>query len=144
MNIWKKEFTVSELNMDRANTLITNLGIEFIGYGDDFLEAEMPVDERTIQPYGILHGGASVALAETLGSVASGLCLLADSELIPVGIEINANHLKSVSKGKVVGRAIPIRLGRSMHVWNIDIKNEQGEMICVSRLTTMIIKKRET
>ncbi|GLR15511.1 hotdog fold thioesterase [Portibacter lacus] len=140
--IWKQEFNLEEINKVRVDSLVNHLAIVFTGFGDDYLEAEMPVDHRTIQPYGILHGGASVALAETLGSIASGLCLKADSNLVPVGIEINANHLKSVTGGKVIGRVTPIRVGKSMHVWNIEIRNEEGTLTCVSRLTTMIINKR--
>ncbi len=142
MRIWKQEFTIEELNTNRRESLIGQIGISFIGFGDDFLEAEMPVDHRTIQPYGILHGGASVALAETVGSVASELCLKEGTELIPVGVEINANHLKSVREGKVIARANPIKVGRSLHIWNIEIRNGKGDLICVSRLTTMIISKR--
>jgi uncharacterized protein (TIGR00369 family) len=140
--IWKKKFDIKGLNRIRVKSLVDHLGIKYTAFGDDFLEATMPVDERTIQPYGILHGGASVALAETLGSVAANLCLPEDQKLIPVGIEINANHLKSVTSGKVTGKATPIRIGKSMHVWNIEIKNMHNELTCVSRLTLMIIERR--
>lgn len=141
--IWKREFDLEALNEVRRQSLVDHLGIKFTNYGDDFLEATMPVDERTIQPYGILHGGASVALAETVGSVASSLCLKQEDRFVPVGIEINANHLKSVSSGEVVARATPIRLGKSMHVWNIEIKNQQNVLTCVSRLTLIIIERRQ-
>lgn len=140
--IWKQKIDLKTINKANNNSLVEHLGIVFTNYGEDYLEAEMQVDQRTIQPYGILHGGASVVLAETLGSVASGLCIPENLDLVPVGIEINANHLKSVSTGKVIGRVSPIRIGRSMHVWNIEIRNEQDTLTCVSRLTTMIIKKR--
>ncbi|WP_235296045.1 hotdog fold thioesterase [Portibacter marinus] len=142
MSIWKRAIDLDRLNSELNKSMINHLGIMFISFGDDFLLGEMPVDERTMQPYGILHGGASVVLAETLGSMASEFCLPPDSEQFPVGIEVNANHLKSVSKGTVIGKVSPVRLGGKMHVWNIDIRNEQQELICVSRLTTMIISKR--
>lgn len=140
--IWKREFTIKKLNSNRKPNLTTNLGIEYSDFGDDFLSATMPVDERTIQPYGILHGGASASLAETVGSVASILCIPADKNLIPVGVELNANHLKSVTKGLVTAKAKPIKIGNRLHVWNIEITNDKNELICVSRLTTMIIEKR--
>ncbi|MCL4105732.1 UNVERIFIED_CONTAM: hypothetical protein GTU68_028609 [Idotea baltica] len=140
--MWKVVFNLEEINKVRRESLIDHLGIVFTDFGDDYLEAEMPVDHRTIQPHGILHGGASVVLAETLGSVASGLCLNPEANKIPVGIEINANHLKSVSSGKVIGKVTPIRIGKTVHVWNIEIRNEQGALTCVSRLTTMIIDKK--
>lgn len=140
--IWKTKFTINDLNGSDSESLLTNLGIEFTEFGDQHLSASMPVDKRTIQPYGILHGGASATLAETVGSVASRLCLDPDKNLVPVGIELNISHLKSVTKGKVTAIANPIRLGKSLHVWNIDIKNEEGKAISSARLTTMIIKKR--
>ena len=114
------------------------IGIEFIGSGDDYIEARMPVDHRTKQPAGLLHGGASVALAENLGSVASYLCLKSADKRC-VGVEINANHLKSATNGWVTGRCTPIRIGSTMHVWHIEIKNEKGDLICVSRLTVMVV-----
>lgn len=140
--IWKQHINLENLNSVRRESLVSHLGIEFTAYGDDYLEATMPVDHRTIQPYGILHGGASVALAETIGSVASGLCIPADENRIPVGIEINASHLKSVTKGKVTGRATIVRIGRSLHVWDIALRNDKNELTCTCRLTTMIIEKR--
>jgi len=100
----------------------------------------MPVDHRTVQPFGILHGGASVVLAETLGSVASTLCLKDITKQTAVGLEINANHLRSVRKGYVYGKVTPIRVGRSIHVWNIEIKDDNGKVSAISRLTTMIIE----
>lgn len=124
-----------------AGTLCEHLGIVFTEIGDDSLVAKMPVDERTKQPAGLLHGGASAALAETLGSIASTFCI-ENSGHMPVGIEINANHLKSVSSGFVFGRVTPVRCGKSLHVWNIDIKNDSGQLVCVSRLTVMIVPKR--
>jgi 1,4-dihydroxy-2-naphthoyl-CoA hydrolase len=117
-----------------------HLGIEFTGVGEDFVSAKMPVDRRTRQPFGILHGGASVALAETLGSVASSLCIDLN-EAYPVGLEINANHIRSVSEGYVYGSARPLHLGRRTHVWDIQIVNEDKKLVCVSRLTVMIVAK---
>ncbi|MEL6276006.1 MAG: hotdog fold thioesterase, partial [Bacteroidota bacterium] len=108
-----------------------------------YLVAEMPVDHRTVQPMRLLHGGASVALAETLGSVASLLCVEDITKKAPVGIEINANHLRSVREGgKVTGTARPIRIGRSIHVWQIDIKDERDRLVCTSRLTTMVVDQQ--
>jgi 1,4-dihydroxy-2-naphthoyl-CoA hydrolase len=117
------------------------LGIRFTGAGEDYLEAAMPVDARTRQPAGILHGGASCVLAETLGSVASNL-VVGDGEAECLGIEINANHLNAVRDGTVTGRVTPTRLGRSLHVWDIRITDERGRLTCVSRLTVMVRPKR--
>lgn len=115
------------------------LGIEFIEITDDCVKGKMPVDSRTHQPYGMLHGGASVVLAETLGSVGSHF-LVKDDGKAAVGIEVNANHLKSIRKGWVYGEANIVHRGGKLHVWSIDIKNEAGDLICTSRLTVMIIK----
>jgi 1,4-dihydroxy-2-naphthoyl-CoA hydrolase len=117
------------------------IGIEWVEIGADFLKAKMPVDHRTIQPYGLLHGGASVTLAETIGSVAS--ALVVDKEkLYCVGLEINANHIRSAREGFVIGTAMPLHLGKTTHVWEIKIKDEQDKLICVSRLTVAIIPKK--
>ena len=115
------------------------LGIEILEIKDDFVKGKMPVDSRTHQPYGMLHGGASVVLAETLGSVGSHF-LVKDDGKAAVGIEVNANHLKSIRKGWVYGEAKIVHRGGKLHVWSIEIKNEAGELICTSRLTVMIIK----
>ncbi len=115
------------------------LGIEIIEITDDCVKGKMPVDSRTHQPYGMLHGGASVVLAETLGSVGSHF-LVKDDGKAAVGIEVNANHLKSIRKGWVYGEANIVHRGGKLHVWSIDIKNEAGDLICTSRLTVMIIK----
>lgn len=139
MSIWKQEFTIEGLNDLCQGNMGEHLGIRVIAFGPDKVWASMPVDERTRQPVGLLHGGASVALAETLGSVASTLCLKDLGQKTAVGIEINANHLKSVRSGKVFGCVYPIRLGRSIHVWQIDIYNERGQQTCSSRLTTAIV-----
>lgn len=121
------------------NTLSEHLGIEFLEKGDDFITARMPVDHRTKQPFGLLHGGASVALAETLGSIASVLCLDDPLKQKAVGLEINANHLRSVTEGWVYGRVTPIHIGRRTHIWDIKITNEEEKTVCVSRLTVAIV-----
>jgi 1,4-dihydroxy-2-naphthoyl-CoA hydrolase len=139
MKIWKTDFTLEGLNQSGANTIGEHIGIEFISGGDDFLTARMPVDHRTVQPFGILHGGASVVLAETLGSLASMLCIDITKNKA-VGLEINANHLKGVPAGSYVeGTVRPIRIGKTIHVWNIEICNPKGELCCISRLTVAII-----
>ena len=140
--IWKTKPTLDALQQIGVNTLSDNLGIEFVDFGDDYLAAKMPVDHRTVQPFRILHGGASVALAETLGSVASVLAIGLDSKKQVVGVEINANHLSSAREGSVViGTVKPIRLGRAIHVWHIEIKDENGKMICISRLTIAVVDR---
>ena len=116
------------------------LGIRFTEIGPDYVRGSMPVDARTHQPYGLLHGGASVALAETLGSTAAGLCVEPDQGV--VGIEINANHLRGVREGLVTGTARPLHVGRSTQVWEIRIEDEAGQLVCVSRLTMAVIRKR--
>lgn len=139
MRIWKNDFKLEQLNAMNPGTIHIALGIVFTAIGDDFLEATMPVDERTKNPPGILHGGASVVLAESLGSVAS-ILVAGPKESIAVGIEINASHLNSIKSGNVVGRVTPIRLGKSLHVWDIQIRAETAENkpICRSRLTVMV------
>ena len=121
------------------NTLSDHLGIEFLEKGDNYLIARMPVDHRTKQPFGLLHGGASVALAETLGSIASVLCLDDPAKQKAVGLEINANHLRSVTEGWVYGKVTPIHIGRRTHIWDIKITNEEEKPVCVSRLTVAIV-----
>ncbi len=128
------------VNEFSQNSMVGYLGIEFIEVGKDYLKARMPVNVKTIQPYGLLHGGASVVLAETLGSKASDLILSEDQ--FPVGIEINANHIKSVRSGYVYGTATPVHLGRRTHVWSVEIKDEEDNMICVSRLTVAVVDKK--
>ncbi len=139
--IWKQPFTIERLNQSGQGTMVAHLGIEFTESGEDFLRARMPVDDRTVQPMRILHGGASAVLAETIGSVASYLCLDEVDRRAAVGVEINANHLRSVREGFVYGEARPLRLGRRLHVWNIDIRDEAERLICVSRLTMAIIDR---
>jgi len=139
-SIWHKEPNLTTINSLNENTLGQNLGIEFIEVGANYLVATMPVDERTKQPFGLLHGGANVALAETLGSVASLLVVNSDI-FIGVGVEINANHIKAVLKGKVKGICTPLNIAGKNHVWDIKIYNEANELTCVSRFTCTIIPK---
>ena len=142
-HIWfKKEFSLQKLQAMSAGTMGEHIGIEFTEIGDDYLKATMPVDHRTRQPYGLLHGGASVALAETLGSVASSL-VLDTSVFICVGLEINANHIRSARQGLVTGIAVPIHLGSSTHVWDIKIYDERERLLCISRLTVAILKGKD-
>lgn len=132
---------LARLNAHGRGTLAESLGIEFTEAGADFLRGRMPVDTRTKQPFGLLHGGASVALAETLGSAAGNHCL--DSERsIAVGLEISANHLRPVTSGWVTGTARPIHVGRSTQVWDIRIEDEHGHMTCISRLTLAVVPKQ--
>jgi 1,4-dihydroxy-2-naphthoyl-CoA hydrolase len=137
MSIWRSLKTLEELNAPRA-TLISHLGIKVIEIGPDFLRGTMPVDARTAQPYGLLHGGASVALAETLGSVAATMCV--DAEYQVVGQEINANHIRAVRSGLVTGTTRAVHIGARTHVWTIDIVNDSGKLVCISRLTMAVIK----
>jgi 1,4-dihydroxy-2-naphthoyl-CoA hydrolase len=138
--IWfRQEVTVASLNELSIGTMGEHLGIEFTAVGPNFLEARMPVDHRTHQPYGLLHGGASCVLAETLGSVASALVTNPD-KFKCVGIEINANHVRSAKKGWVTGTVTPLHLGASTHVWDIRITDEKAKLVCISRLTVAILK----
>ena len=141
MSIWHRQFAVEEIGKFQHDTMAAHLGIEFTGVGDDWLEARMPVDGRTMQPDRILHGGASVALAETLGSVGGTLCIDRERFQI-VGQEINANHLRPATGGHVTGRASPIHLGRRSQVWNIEITDERKRLVCVSRLTIAVIERQ--
>jgi 1,4-dihydroxy-2-naphthoyl-CoA hydrolase len=140
MSIWRQVPSLDELNAATAGTMMRPLGIVFTEIGPDFLKAAMPVDERTRQPYGLLHGGASVTLAETLGSTGASLCIDA-ARFHCVGQEINANHLRSAKSGQVIGTARPIHLGGRSHVWGIEIANEAGALVCISRLTMAIIER---
>jgi len=139
MKIWKQDFTLEGLNELGNNTLGSHLDMEFIEFGDDYLVLRMPVKEKHKQPLGLLHGGATAALAETIGSVASVLCL-ESLEYSAVGIELNINHLSSISEGFAIAMAKPIKIGRTLHVWDIRIHNEDGKPVSVSRLTTLIKK----
>ena len=138
MSIWKNPTTLEQANQVRANTIVEHLGIEFTEIGADYITATMPVDGRTHQPMGILHGGASVVLAETVGSFAAQMA--AEPGYYCVGLDINANHLKSVRSGVVTGIAKPIHIGRSTQVWEINITNEENKLVCVSRLTMSVLK----
>ena len=142
MSIWYEDFTIENVKTLRNNALNNHLGIEFLEIGSDFILAKMPVDDRTRQSRGMLHGGASCVLAESLGSIASNLCINMRKQKA-VGLEINANHLRPVFKGFVTGKATPINVGKSIHVWNIDISNESGKLNCISRLTTAIVDLNE-
>lgn len=135
--IWKKEADIEKLQAFSENTMVRHVGIEFTEIGADFLEARMPVDARTVQPMGLLHGGASVVLAETLGSIGAYLCVAEDKKC--VGLEISANHIRAVRKGWVIGRATPLHLGRTTQVWEIRIRNEKEDLVCVSRLTVSVL-----
>jgi 1,4-dihydroxy-2-naphthoyl-CoA hydrolase len=141
MSIWFKDYKLEDLiNFGNRNAVL-HLGIEFTELNPDSLKGKMPVDHRTKTPLGLLHGGVSCVLAETLGSCASYLCIDPD-KYNTVGIEINANHIKSIDSGYVVGIAKPIHLGRSLHVWDIRIHSESdNKLICISRLTTKILNK---
>jgi 1,4-dihydroxy-2-naphthoyl-CoA hydrolase len=140
MSIWIRQFSVEELRSFQHDTMGAHLGIEVTDIGSDYLEARMPVDGRTMQPDRILHGGASVALAETLGSVGGTMCIDRERFQI-VGQEINANHLRPAMTGYVTGRASPIHLGRRSQVWNIEIRDDRNRLICVSRLTIAVIER---
>ncbi|MFN5477472.1 MAG: hotdog fold thioesterase [Sphingobacteriales bacterium] len=141
MNIWfHKNLRPEDLQPLGKNTLGEHLGMQFTEVGENYLKATMPVDHRTHQPYGLLHGGASVALAETLGSVGAALTLDPD-QFICVGMEINANHLRSVRSGKVTGTATPLHRGSSSQVWEIKIHDDHGKLVCISRLTVAVLKK---
>jgi 1,4-dihydroxy-2-naphthoyl-CoA hydrolase len=138
VSLWRSLKTLDELNVS-SGTLISHLGIRFTEIGADFLRGTMPVDGRTAQPYGLLHGGASVALAETLGSMAAGMSV--DAEYQVVGQEINANHVRAARSGLVTGTTRPAHIGGRTHVWTIDIVNEAGKLVCISRLTVAVIKR---
>jgi len=140
-SIWKQPVSIETLTEIHRETTVAHLGIEFLEVGDDFIRARVPVDTRTRQPYGILHGGVSVVLAETLGSC--GAAYASPPGHRAVGLDINANHLRSASAGWVTGIARPVHIGRSTHVWQIDLANEQGQLTCVSRITMAILAARE-
>ena len=140
MTLWKTQTTLDQLKERSKNTLAEHLGIEYLEIGDDYLKAKMPVDYRTKQPAGLLHGGASVVLAETLGSIAAGLCVNREKKSI-VGLEINANHIRPVTEGWVTGVTKPIHVGNTTQIWEIKIYNDQDKLICISRLTVANIDK---
>ena len=140
MPIWKKPTTLEVLTQTSANTAVSHLGIEFVEVGDDFLRARVPVDERTRQPFGLLHGGVSVVLAETLGSL--GAFYASPEGHSAVGLDINANHLRAARSGWVTATARPVHIGRTTHVWQIDMVNDQGQPTCTSRITMAILAPR--
>ncbi|HFE64550.1 MAG TPA: hotdog fold thioesterase [Caldithrix sp.] len=140
MSIWFKEVTLEEVNALRRNTLLEHLDIRFVEIGENELRATMPVDRRTVQPMGLLHGGASAALAESLGSVAATLCVNTDKHYC-VGLEINANHIRPVRQGTVTGVARPIHIGKTTQVWEIKIYDRRDKLVCISRIT-LAVKNR--
>ena len=137
MSIWQKPVSVAVLNANNAQTAVEHLGIEITEVGDDYLVGRVPVDARTKQPFGLLHGGVSVVLAETLGSV--GAYHASPEGHMAVGLDINANHLRAARSGWVTGTARPVHLGRTTHVWQIDMVNDAGELTCVSRITMAVL-----
>lgn len=140
--MWKSDYSIEQVNSMNQNTILETLGIEITEKGADFLVGKMPVDSRTVQPMRILHGGANVVLAETLGSIAS-LMIINPEEEISVGLDVNANHIRSVKSGWVKGVAKPISIGSKIHVWEIKITDEDERLTCVSRLTVSILPKKQ-
>ena len=140
-SIWQQAISVEILTAIHVDTAVQRLGIEFLADGDDFITARVPVDGRTRQPHGILHGGVSVVLAETLGSCGAARAAAPGHRV--VGLDINANHLRSVSSGWVIGTTRPVHIGRSTQVWAIELTNEAGELTCVSRITMAILARAE-
>ena len=144
MRIWyNKDVTVNDIRSLGQGTMGEYIGIEWVEVGDNFVKAKMPVDHRTQQPYGLLHGGASCVLAETVGSIASAL-VVDHSKFVCVGMEINANHVRSVRDGYVTGVATALHLGSNTHVWDIKIYDEVNKLVCVSRLTVAVIPRKES
>ena len=140
MTLWKTRPTLDQLRERSKDTLMESLGIEYLEIGDDYLKARMPVDNRTMQPAGILHGGASAALAETLGSIAAGMCVDREKKRV-VGLEINANHIRPVSGGWVTGITTPVHVGATTQIWDIRIYDEREKLVCISRLTVANIDR---
>ncbi len=140
MRIWKKPVSVEELTAIHKDTAPAHLGMEFLEVGDDFIRARIPVDARTRQPYGLLHGGVSVVLAETLGSCGAAYACPEGQRV--VGLDINANHLRGATQGWVTGITRPVHIGRSTQVWHIDMHNDAGELTCVSRITMAVLPSR--
>ena len=136
-----KKNTLEQIEAFQKNTMTDHLGIKITDYGNNYICGKMPVDHRTKQPYGLLHGGASVAFAETLGSIGAGMQIDYNNQSV-VGVEINASHLKSIKKGWVYGRAQPLRVGKTIQVWDVNITDKDDNLICASRLTLAVIKKR--
>jgi 1,4-dihydroxy-2-naphthoyl-CoA hydrolase len=140
MRIWKLPISVEHLTTIHVDTAVATLGIEFLEVGDDFIKARVPVNQRTRQPYGILHGGVSVVLAETLGSCGAASCVPPGHRA--VGLDINANHIKGATSGWVTGITRPVHMGRTTQVWQIDMTNDAGELTCVSRITMAVLAPR--
>lgn len=138
--IWRKPMSLEGLNASSRNTLMAHLDIVYTAFGPDWLEATMPVDHRTHQPLGMLHGGASVVLAETLGSLAANMAV--GEESYCVGLEVNANHLRAKREGVVTGRCAPLHLGATTQVWQIEMRDERGRLLCTSRLTMAVLKHK--
>ncbi len=138
MPIWMKHATLDDINARIPGTMMERIGIEFTELGDDFIRGRMPVDHRTFQPTGLLHGGASVTLAETLGSISAYLCLERDNQYV-VGLEINANHVRSVRSGYVYGICKPVHIGGRTQIWETRITDEQDNLVCISRLTLAVL-----
>ncbi len=141
MKIWQMDISLELIKARGKNTMLEHLGIEFTEIGDDFLVARMPVDARTKQPLGIMHGGASCVLAETVGSTAANFCV-DQSTSYCVGLDINTNHIRSVRDGYVFGTAKPYHLGKSTQVWSIEILNEEKKMVSINRLTMAVMSRR--
>jgi len=142
MSLWKQQIDLDTVNGWNARTAAQALGIRVTEIGADYVRGILPVDERTRQPFGLLHGGASVLLAETLGSLAANLCLDPAKELA-VGLDINATHLRAVQSGEVTGTAAPLHIGRTTQVWEIRIVTDTGELSCIARLTMAVVPRRE-
>ena len=141
MAIWFRDYTIKDVQLRGVGTMVEHIGIAIIEIGENFLKGTMPVDHRTVQPMGILHGGASVALAETLGSLAGNL-VVDDEKKYCVGLDINANHIRAAKNGLVTGVAKPLHLGSSTQVWSIEIVNEENKLVCISPLTMSVLEKR--
>ena len=139
MSIWKQTTELSAINASGRGCMVGHLGIRVTEVGDDWLRGTMPVDARTKQPFGLLHGGASVALAETLGSLAGNLCI--DAGSMAVGLDINANHVRAVTEGEVTGTARALHIGRTTQVWEIRIEDAQERLVCISRLTLAVVPR---
>jgi 1,4-dihydroxy-2-naphthoyl-CoA hydrolase len=140
MRIWKKPISIDILTASHVGTAVAHLGMEFVEVGDDFIRGRIPVDHRTRQPYGLLHGGVSVVLAETLGSC--GAAYSSPPDYRAVGLDINANHIKGATSGWVTGVTRPVHIGRTTQVWQIDLTNDAGEITCVSRITMAVLAPR--
>jgi 1,4-dihydroxy-2-naphthoyl-CoA hydrolase len=140
VSIWKQTTDLDRINAWNAGSLVEHLGMRVTEVGADYVRGTMPVDARTRQPFGLLHGGASVALAESLGSLAGNLCLDAASEMA-VGLDINANHVRAVTSGIVTGTARPLHLGRTTQVWEIRIEDDRARLVCISRLTLAVVPR---